>query len=380
MPLVRHVRLTVLNYEFRSALNQDSMSRISSKLLCIVLGIILVALAQAQDNGGHSARLIERLNSQSVDVCIVAIQECRENSELEEEIIDLLRNLAKGNANPEVRENAVVTLHACKRFNDLSFIVDILNNDKDLAVRLAASRALKSGNGSESVNALIDFSSDLAASNDFSAEIRKWIGRIGLVAVFGIVVIIIASVIRYIVFRDLRRSLMTSALAFAFLPQFGLTFLAIYFEYWLYGPEHGTGIITIATSVVSALVIIAAMYFIDKQDSRRHPLRDDSEWEILAESLEQLCGRPIGPKSLVMHLVGRYEIPKSFVDQKGLGEADVEKFNVGVRDVLSKILDNQIQNDADAVNLLLNNVTPFPIRQYDAQYLLMRAKQNLIGP
>ena len=129
-------RKTVLNYEFRSALNQDSMSRISSKLLCIVLGIILVALAQAQDNGGHSARLIERLNSQSVDVCIVAIQECRENSELEEEIIDLLRNLAKGNANPEVRENAVVTLHECKRFNDLSFIVDILNNDRDLAVRL----------------------------------------------------------------------------------------------------------------------------------------------------------------------------------------------------------------------------------------------------
>lgn len=348
-----------------------------------IITLLTVALSFAFESTSHSQSLEDvkaLLRSDEPNVRIAALETLK-NHEVEagDEVVTLVRGLASKDSAVHVRTKAIQWLASFdglgKEKNEV--LLDILKNDKVLTVRVAAAQALDLPDDAAD-EALMTLLQDLSIAANWSKQVETWIWRIGYAVVISIAILVVVLVLRYLVFRDLRRTFITASLAYAFLPQVGLTILMMFVERWLFGEDKGPGITTVVGAITSAIVIVFAMYFIDRQDARRQRAEQQlaGEWEVLVNAIETYCGLRITPKMILSHLIGRYTTPQTFVKKKNLDGDDCERFDVAVQQTMWKMIDEDMTENG-AVDHLLGLVKPTRLESHEAKYLLMFARRCL---
>jgi len=189
----------------------------------VFLCFVLTQTAVGQDERRSLDQWIRLLESDDPAVRCGAIETLHDAGQDASNLVPRLQEMARSDSAPEVRAEAVRCLVDIAETHDgnAELFLETLRSDEDLAVRLAAANAIESTQRSddEVVAAFNQLANDLSTDADFSNELEKWIWRIGWAILLGAVAVVAIGVIRYIVFRDLRRTLITASLALAFLPQ-----------------------------------------------------------------------------------------------------------------------------------------------------------------
>jgi hypothetical protein len=354
-----------------------------------IITLLTVALSFAFESTAHSQSLDDinaLLRSDEPNVRIAALETLKNHDvKADDEVVTLVRGLASRDSAVHVRTKAIQWLASFdglgKEKNEV--LLDILKNDKDLTVRVAAAQALDLPDDA-AVEALVTLMQDLSIAANWSKQVETWIWPIGCAVVIGIAILAVVLVLRYLVFRDLRRTFIIASLAYAFLPHVGMTILTMFVERWLYGEDKGPGVTTVVAAITSAIVIVFAMYFIDRQDARRQPEEQQSagELEELVDAIETYCGLRITPTMILSHLIRHYTTPKTFVDKKNLDGDAYERLDVAVQQTMWKMIVKEMTYD-EAVIHLLELVKPTHLKKSEAKYLLniaqhlLRARQEL---
>jgi hypothetical protein len=316
------------------------------------------------------------LASEKPEVRLAAFELIENSTAKQDEAIkSLVKDIAQTDGAATVRAKAVqwLTAEGGMSYEMHSFMLNVIKNDNANVVRVTAANAVEKSDA-ETLVALKGLITDLSDQADWSEYLSAWFRCIGVLVIIGIVILFALLVVRYIVFRDLRRSIMTASLGFAFIPQFGVSILMFFAEYWLFGQNRGPGIVTAVGSALSASVIVAAMYFIDRQDARR--CETAGEWEKLEDAIEAYCGLQITPKMILSHLIQRVVTPVAFVEKKSFDRDTCERFDTAIRQTMWKMIDERMP-EADAIQHVVETVKPISLKHYEVRYLLMRAEHSL---